>query len=324
MKTKIFLLILIFIALPLSAHCKTVLIIESYHAEFDWDISYKKPIYDVIAPENKIIEFQMDTKRLPTSQHQKMADKAWEKYKEIKPDLVILGDDAALKYLGLKLSNTNTPVIFLGVNNNPREYGIIGKKNITGVIERPLMKRSISFISTIVKPKAKKILILFDSGLTSQASVENELKETHINGIETHIRLISNFNDWKQTLLNSAKNGYDVIIIGLYQTLTNENGKNIHDIEVLEWTSKNSPIPPFSFWDFSAGKNKTIGGYVLFGESQGKAAAEMAAKILKGTHPEQIRIVIPEKGHFLFSKTQLKKWKITLPHEIMIKSSFTE
>ncbi|MCB9494969.1 MAG: sugar ABC transporter [Desulfobacteraceae bacterium] len=324
MKTKIFLFILIFIALPLSVQCKTVLIIESYHAEYEWDISYKKPIYDILAPDNKIIEFQMDTKRLPKNQHSQMADKAWHKFNEVKPDLVILGDDAALKYLGPKLSKTDTPVIFLGINNNPREYDIIGKKNITGVLERPLMKRSISFISRIVKPVPEKILILFDSGITSKASVENELKQIHMEDTATDIKLISSFKDWKQTVLDSEKNGYDVIIVGLYQTLTDENGKNVNGKDVLNWTSENTPVPPFAFWDFSAGKNKTIGGYVLFGESQGKAAAEMAVKILKGTPPVQIRIEIPEKGHFLFSKSQLKKWEITLPDEIMSRASFVE
>ncbi|MCB9481336.1 MAG: sugar ABC transporter [Desulfobacteraceae bacterium] len=265
----------------------------------------------------------MDTKDFKESAFQ-MADKAWHKFNEVKPDLVILGDDAALKYLGPKLSKTDTPVIFLGINNNPREYDIIGKKNITGVLERPLMKRSISFISRIVKPVPEKILILFDSGITSKASVENELKQIHMEDTATDIKLISSFKDWKQTVLDSEKNGYDVIIVGLYQTLTDENGKNVNGKDVLNWTSENTPVPPFAFWDFSAGKNKTIGGYVLFGESQGKAAAEMAVKILKGTPPVQIRIEIPEKGHFLFSKSQLKKWEITLPDEIMSRASFVE
>ena len=48
--------------------------------------------------------------------------KCMELVKKIKPLIVILGDDAALKFLGPKLEEHKIRSVYLGINNNPRVY----------------------------------------------------------------------------------------------------------------------------------------------------------------------------------------------------------
>ena len=57
------------------------------------------------------------------------------------------------------------------------------------------------------------------------------------------------------------KKGYDVILLGLYHTLRDDTGKHVEAEKVLEWTSENTPVPSFAFWDFLLGPRKAIGGY---------------------------------------------------------------
>lgn len=135
-----------------------ILVIESYHSEFDWDISYIQGIQSVLEDEFELHYFQMDTKRIATSLHKERSDKAWDMYKRIAPDLVILGDDDALQYLSERFMHVTTPVIYLGINNNPRNYNIYQSKNISGVLERPLFKRAIPIIAQILPQKVKRIL----------------------------------------------------------------------------------------------------------------------------------------------------------------------
>ena len=138
-------LLLLFLLLPLSVFAqKTVFVVESYHAGFAWDASYKKALQETLGTRYKLEFFEMDTKRLPKEQHQRMSDLAWKKYLELKPDLVVLGDDAALITLVKRLAETRTPVVYLGINNNPRDYVPLTAENFTGVLERPLLKRSIA------------------------------------------------------------------------------------------------------------------------------------------------------------------------------------
>lgn len=307
-----------------SAAPKTVLAIESYHSDNAWDASYLEGLRETFGKDYTLVSFEMDTKRLPKSLYQRQADLAWQKYQELKPDLVILGDDNAMKFLGPKFIATDTPVVFLGINQNPRDYVEFWMgKNMTGVLERPIFTLAIESIAEILQPKPDKILVLFDNGTTSRASVSETFKgktRSDISGVRIDLQLISNFERWKQTVLEATDQGYDAIVVGLYHTLVGNDGRNIPADEVMAWTSENTPVPPFGFWDFSVGKGLTIGGFVLYGKEQGIMAAEMAKKILSGTAPKDIPAVVGKKGQFLFSKAELEKHRLTLPANIASKA----
>lgn len=310
-----------------AAPADTILVVESYNTEMEWDASYKQALAETLGHRYRLEYFQMDTKRLPKGQHAAMADRAWASYEALRPALVILGDDAALKFLVDRLGATNTPVVYLGINNNPREYFDAGKfKNITGVLERPTLKRNIVFVHEIL-PHAKRALVLFDTDITSEVV----RKETFggndhlvISGISVDLKLIAKWEDWQHEVLTS-KDRYDMIFLGLYQALHDSTGKSVNSSdEVARWTSEHAPVPTFGFWDWAVGPEKTIGGLVLHGREQGKAAADIALKILSGTAPSTIPPITADRGHFLFSRMQLKRFGITLPTSIASVAIFTD
>ncbi len=323
-------IILISYALPISAQEEKILIIESYHHTYPWDASYKKGLEKILGKRYELVTFEMDTKRIPKSEHETRANLAFDIYKQLNPRLVILGDDNALKYVGPKLAQTKTPVVYLGINQNPRNYGMFGPENITGVLERPLMKRSIVYLSEIYTSDLKKVLIMFDNGTTSHSSVEQVFRGRHsitIAGIQADLKQLRHLQEWKETVLSAKDEGYDAIIVGLYQTIVDENGDHVPSDTLIAWTSENTPIPPFGFWDFTVGTQKTIGGLVLFGEVQGETAGKMAIEILtKGKSPYEIRPVVAKKGRLLFSTSQLERWqdKISLPEKIKSQATLIE
>ena len=314
----IFFMLLLMLPLSVLAQ-KTVFVVESYHAENAWDASYKKTLQENLGPGYKLVFFEMDTKRLPKDQHQKMSDLAWAKYLGLKPDLVVLGDDAALILLAKRLAETRTPVVYLGINNNPRNYVPAAAENFTGVLERPLLKRSIVFLKALI-PSAKKILILFDDDCTAQAvrkEMFSDRDSTVVNGITVDIRMIGSLTEYKEAVL-SAKGQYDATVIGLYQSVKTQNGTVVDAEELISWVSINSVVPPFAFWDFAVGAHRTIGGLVLYGRDMGVLAAGLVKNILEdGIPPRKIFPVINNQGELLFSKSQLQKWKLTLPEEIV-------
>lgn len=308
-----------------SAHRQKILLIESYHSAYLWDASYRRGLDQVLGDKYKILNFEMDTKRLPPSEFETRARKAWETYEHENPALVILGDDNALKYLGPKLAATSTPVVYLGINNNPRNYGMVGQDNITGVLERPLLYRSVIMIREILD--IKKVLVLLDSGTTAKVLHEeifNGRDTISLSKVDLHIQMISGCAPWKDAVLTAKEKGYDALIIGLYHTLVDNDGSHVDEEEIITWSSAHTPVPPFGFWDFSVGPDKNIGGYVLVGETQGITAGKMAAEILSGKNPGAIPPATPEKGRFLFSRSQLYKWRIILPDRIADQAEFTQ
>lgn len=295
-----------------------VMVIESYHAQYPWDQSYLEGLRETLGDRATISTFEMDTKRLPKEQYQAQADKAWEAFLQRKPDLVVLGDDNALHYLARKIDQTGTPVVFLGINSNPRYAGLAEMHNVTGILERPLFKRNITEIKRIMGDKLKSALVLFDSGNTSQASVEGAFQnQTHmsVSGVKVKLELVAKKEQWQALILTAAEQ-YDAIIVGLYQTLTDAQGQNADAGEVLHWTSENSKVPLFAFWDFSVGQGKTAGGLVLAGKVQGQDAGQVVLRILNGEKPSAILPAIAQNGRFLFSKSEIERWGLVLPPAI--------
>ena len=92
----------------------------------------------------------MDNKRLPKEQFAERADLAWKYIQSQAPQLVILADDNAVNLLHQRLNDSLIPVVYLGVNMNPREYHLNEHKRFTGVIERPLLRRSLSSFNALL------------------------------------------------------------------------------------------------------------------------------------------------------------------------------
>lgn len=319
--------LLLWLPFACRAGQETILVVESYNVEMAWDVAYKKALEETLGERYKLEYFQMDTKRLPRAQHAAMADLAWARYEQLNPAMVILGDDAALKYLCDRLGATATPVVYLGINNNPREYFDPQRyRNITGVLERPNMKRSIALVRRLL-PKARRALVLFDTDTTSQVvrrEVFGDQDSLDVSGIQVDLKLAGNWEEWQREVIN-ARGKYDLVFIGLYQALHDREGHSVNTRdEVARWTSANAPVPTFGFWDWAVGADKTAGGLVLHGYDQGKAAGEIALRILGGTPPSAIYPVTADRGRFYFSRKQLQRWGLALPPDLAPGAQLTE
>ncbi|WP_411993411.1 ABC transporter substrate-binding protein [Agarivorans sp. DSG3-1] len=315
--------------LPLVAMAKPhILVIESYHQEYAWDQSYIKGLESVLADDYQLSYFQMDTKRIPSSRHRSRGEMAWQRYLDLKPDLVILGDDNALKYLGPRFAKTKLPVVYLGINNNPRSYHVHQRKNITGVLERPLIKRTVATVSTFMNEPPKRMLILFDDSTTSKTVLKETFggnTQVNVSGIKLELRLMSSWSEWQDSINHLEEEGFDAVVFGLYHTLRDDKNKHVPAEQVIAWSAKNTSVPPFGFWDFSIGKDKAIGGLVLFGFEQGRLAAELAHTILTtDVVPHSLGPKTGEKGRYLFSRSQLERYNITLPDNINSKAIFID
>lgn len=312
--------------LAFSASAASILVVESYNAEYAWDASYKQALDEMLGKNHTLEYFQMDTKRLPKEQHTTKANEAWDRYEKLRPDLVILGDDAALKFLAQRLSTTTTPVVYLGINNSPVLYPGATARNFTGVLERPFLKRNVAIAHELL-PKARRALIMFDNDTTAHVIRKDAFGDqdvANINGVNVDLTLFLDWEQWKKAVLDARKNNYDMLFVGLYHTLRDRSGKAVNPEDVVRWTSDNAPVPTFGFWDFSVGAGKTAGGLVLLGKEQGKAAAEMALKILAGTRPADITPQMSERGRLLFSKKQLGRFQLTLPKTIAQEAEYID
>lgn len=212
------------------------------------------------------------------------------------------------------------------MNENPRHKGLVGHPMITGVLERPLLKRNISEMSQLMGG-IKKALVLFDSSQVSLTAIEDEFKiQTELRVGQTLInsQLIGDYGLWQEAVLHAKQNGYQAIFIGLYHTLTDDQGRHVNEQEVLAWASAHSPVPLFCFWEFSVGQGRAIGGLVLDGRDQGARAAELIGAILAGAQPGTLAPRAALRGEYVFSESELTRWRLTLPDKWRYKTLWRE
>lgn len=294
-------------------------IVHSYHKEYAWEQSLTSGLLDTLPQNATLDHFYLDTKRLEKSRHAAQAEKALEHLRAMSPDLIILCDDNAAKYIGPTLKNGLIPVVYVGLNRNPRDYGLFPADNMTGILERPLLKRSLHSMCRLVNPEDTKVLILFDSDSTSDAVLHEAFKgETQFNlgKVRVEIKQFQLLEEWQNALLSSRAEGFDTVYIGLYHTLRTRSGAHVPDEEVITWANKHAPVPIFAFWDFAVGKNKTIGGHVLSGRDQGLAGGLIASEVLAGTPPAQLPPRTAKEGSYQFSIHELNRFGIKLPPTI--------
>ena len=94
------------------------MVIHSWH-DILWDRLWKKALHDKLGQKYDLIHFELDAMRSDSEQLLVNVNKAWHLYKSIKPDLVVLGDDEALRLMGMRFAD-ELPVVYLGINNDPR------------------------------------------------------------------------------------------------------------------------------------------------------------------------------------------------------------
>ncbi|WED23220.1 transporter substrate-binding domain-containing protein [Vibrio sp. JC009] len=302
-----------------QAFGSNVLVIDSYHATFPWTMECRKGFLENIDPKFNVTFHELDTKRVHRDKHEQQADKAWDKIVEQSPDIVVTMDDNALRLLGQRISDAGISLVFMGVNNEPTEYfnDDFLPLNVTGVVERPLLRANVNTIYQLLPKKHKRILVMMDNGVTTQA-VANTLfggqNEFHMGDIVVELWTTNTFEKWKNKVEQLSSGHFDALIVGSYANLVDESNAHVPDSVISQWTNTHSQKPIFSFTTNGVGKNKAIGGIVISGYDQGAGAADAVNIILeRGKAPY---VSLPKNGIYLFSESELSRWKIKIPDNL--------
>ena len=176
------------------------------------------------------------------------------------------------------------------------------------------MKETISLLKRLV-PDAEKAAIITDNSPTSQAFVARA-KTTEL-PIEVHEFYSTDDVDAWKAKVTELQSKVDAIGLFTYHTIREAGGEeSLPPEDVLRWTLNNSSLPEFTFFDFSL-RDGALCGVTLSGYEQGKAAAEMATKILDGGKPADIPITSPEKGNSIVNERRAKELNIVIPEDLL-------
>lgn len=241
------------------------------------------------------------------------ADRALAVTERVQPDVIILGDDNALKYMVPRLELMEIPMMFLGVNSHPNEYGFSHVSQLTGVLERPLYRQTVRHLRKVLSQRDRFLILMDDSPTMRFAVTEawGSQRTIEIQGSTLDILNTNQAEVWLDAVRN-AHEQYDTVIFGTYHTIRFSDGSYAEPDDLMALAYADAQFPLFAFWDFLVGPGMAAGGYVLAGYDQGLAAARMADLILRGMSVSSVPMTRGEAGLYLFSRSGIDRWGLRL------------
>jgi ABC-type uncharacterized transport system substrate-binding protein len=312
---------LLMAAVPSLAAQKRILLIQSYDPSLPWTVQCEQGIRSVLPDSVSLDIVYLDTKRETPAEYRANVDEAMARFQRTGPDLVMLGDDNALRILGPTLADTGVPVVYFGINNNPRSYFEMLPPNVVGVIERIPLFHWVRLLTGVV-PDARNILVLMDDSPTAKAIFDTNFmgrQSVAFDGRTVSCALISEWARWRETVL---ADGYDFIVMPIYHALKNGNGEHVDYKAVVAWTSEHSTAPVFATQDYAVGDKGVVGALVVVGEEHGAIAGRLAAAILRGENIADLSAQDDQKGRMFFNRTQLRRFGLELPPDLAERAVF--
>jgi ABC-type uncharacterized transport system substrate-binding protein len=258
-----------------------ILHIMSYHAPWEWtDEQLRGFKHALKGVDVEYQVFQMDTKRKSSPEWKdKVAREGRQLIDTWKPDLLYTNDDLAQDLIARHYVNTELPIVFSGVNADPKVYGFAGSKNVTGVREEEHFVQTVQLLKELV-PQIRRVAVVLDNDPTWEGVARRMKEQTRqLPGIEfVSWDVISTFDEYKRKIAEYHGRVDAIAPLGIF-TFKDAQGHNVPYPEVLKWTAQNSRIPDFSFWESRIGPG-TLCAVTVSGYEQGLAAGKMARGIL--------------------------------------------
>ena len=290
-----------------------VLVIHSYHQGLNWTDSITAGIQSVFSRQKNVeIHFEyLDTKR---NYHHEYMKELLALYKRklynIPFKVIIVSDDNAFNFIRQyrDIYYPNVPVVFCGVNQYTPKL-LSGMNNVTGVSEEVDFHRTIALMLRL-HPTLDTVLVVDDN----QSFVAEINRRQTVKAIAS-LRPKTKFLFIKDATLNEMLDkvaklkGRKAILLNNYTQ--DKNGSYISFDENIQLIRERAKVPIYSTWNFYLGEG-IVGGMLTSGYKQGRLAAQLALKILKGSKADSLPVVRTGYNAYEFDYNQLNRFGINL------------
>jgi len=301
-------------AKPLSKGITRILYINSYHRDYTWSDKIEQSLKKGLKDSKKKIELSveyLDTLRFKDKSNlENIAATLRQKYADYPFDIIVTSDNAAFDFVikNRERMFAGLPIVFCGYNNFRLDI-TEGMKNITGVNEEVDFSGTIELALSVHPTTSTIAFILSTMDITSQRdnkTIEETILPKYRDRFKLAIIRDASMKEISNRLSHLPKNTI-VLIAG--KTSDNFGGRNISPVENGKFISSASSFPTYSFWNFHIGIG-VLGGRVITGTDQGRAAADMVLQIIDGKKTNNIPIILNSPASNIFDFEVMQRFNI--------------
>lgn len=314
--------------------CK-IAVVSSYHREYLWSQDTNSGVIagllefkyldsrkeadeytknDVVESQRAIIrKFWMDTKHKSSAKDISMSvQHIASEINQFKPDIILLGDDNAANYIGNHYLDTETPIVFWGINGLPVKYGLLDSlekpgHNVTGIFQAGYLLECVDYLKRLL-PEIKTMAILSDDSETGRSKAKELINLSEAGKLPLRITgtvITNSYSEWKAKALELAKKSDSFFVLN-HNTLKDENGAPVDQLDAGAWYLKNINKP-----DVGHEKQFVEEGLLLAvddsGFKQGYEAVKIANQILEKTRKvSEISPYAPGRGAVIVNMQRAK------------------
>ena len=288
-----------------------VLYLNSYQYGYSWSDNILNGIKSVLDNSGLLVDLHieyMDTK-IRYDQQVKMHLFALyaHKYRNVVFDAIIVSDNNGFDFY-LQFQDKlfpGVPAVFCGVNDfSPQS--IAGYDHVSGVIETFDIKTNLELAQKF-HPDRKKFVVIEDESTTARAIKSEMLKALNKMSPAPRIEYLKAHSI--DQLINDARAmAEEAVFYFIPFYMDNPKGRTSAN-EIVQALHQATQAPVYSNWKFLLGSG-IMGGKVIDGFAHGKAAGQMALRVLEGERIADLPIFKPNDEPVVFDNKLLEKHRV--------------
>ena len=268
-----------------SPHEKNILFINSYHRGDSWGDAVENGLRDKLSTSPMPITLSityLDTLQHPLEAIQENIAELFKLKKMTSSfDLIVVSDESAFHFARHYQNELfkDAPLIYASLFE-PSSYPSSMTKNTTGISQKTDYQTGIE-IALSLHPNTEHLYFIGHSLDEKNSHQMTYLKESLLPLFEKKYSM-NIINDPSQeaiynTLSHLPKNS---LVFALNERLRKKEGSDFTPAETARFLSSVTPHPVYTFWDSHLGHG-VVGGLIITGYHQGKAAGQLALQILE-------------------------------------------
>ncbi|NOY45027.1 MAG: PAS domain-containing protein [Deltaproteobacteria bacterium] len=290
---------------------RRIVVLHSYHQGLSWVDAINAGLTDVFGRADPTLDLRfeyLDTKAHTGPDYLELQARLLaRKYRNTPPALVVACDNNALAFVREHRERVfgRVPVVFCGINNFS-EALLQGLDRVTGVAEAVSFRENLELIRRLY-PDLGRIVVYGADTTTFRANRERMVVAARALGMEGLLEFRGGLS------VGEAREDIGTLPAGavavLIETLRTDRGVPLGFGEACRRLREASSIPLHSFWDTFFGYG-IVGGKLVSGADQGRAAARLALRVLAGADAGTLPVIREGSNPWVFDYRELVRFGI--------------